>query len=114
MNLSINNISSTQTIIIVEGRLDAETANAFKEKAKEIAASGVKYLTINMNGLTFIDSSGLAALVSALKAIRQNGGMLNLACVGSQAKTALRLTMLDKILTMYETVDDATTKIKVN
>lgn len=108
MNITVETISPTQAVIHVEGRLDAETADAFKFKTKEVAATGVKYLTVDIAELTFIDSSGLSAIVSTLKLLRQNSGSLNLACVGPQANTALRLTMLDKVLTKFETVDEAT------
>ncbi|MEK7439625.1 MAG: STAS domain-containing protein [Chloroflexota bacterium] len=108
MNITINAISPTQAVVQVDGRLDAETADSFKVKAKEVAATGVKYVTVDIGKLTFIDSSGLSAIVSTLKLLRQNSGSLNLACVGPQANTALRLTMLDKVLSKFDTVDEAT------
>jgi anti-sigma B factor antagonist len=108
MNITVDTIAPTQAVIHVEGRLDAETADTFKVKTKEVAGTGVKYLTVDIGKLTFIDSSGLSAIISTLKLLRQSGGSLNLACVGPQANTALRLTMLDKVLTKFDTVDEAT------
>jgi anti-sigma B factor antagonist len=108
MNITVDTIAPTQVVVHVEGRLDAETAEAFKFKTKDIAGGGVKYITVDIEKLTFIDSSGLSAIVSTLKLLRQSGGALNLARVGPQAKTALRLTMLDKVLNRFDTVDEAT------
>jgi anti-sigma B factor antagonist len=91
----------------LEGRFDADTADAFKQAVKDLATRGVQHVTVDMAQVTFLDSSGLSALVAALKVLRQAGGGVNLAAVGPQAKTALRLTLLDKVLPIYETVEEA-------
>jgi exopolysaccharide biosynthesis polyprenyl glycosylphosphotransferase len=48
---------------------------------------------------TFIDSSGLGALISNLKMARQNGSNLVLRCVNSQVMAVFELTSLDQVLT---------------
>ncbi|MBI5713558.1 MAG: anti-sigma factor antagonist [Chloroflexi bacterium] len=56
MNITINAISPTQAVVQVEGRLDAETADSFKVKTKEVAGSGVKYVTVDDKVLTKFDT----------------------------------------------------------
>ena len=99
-------------ILRLEGRFDAETANAFKQAVKDLAAGGVKFVTVDMAGVSFLDSSGLSALVAALKTLRKADGRLNLAAVGPQARTALRLTLLNKVLPTFETVEEAVAHVK--
>jgi anti-sigma B factor antagonist len=94
-------------VIQVEGRLDAETCNMLKQAFQDQVADGVRYVTVEMSQVTFIDSSGLSALISGLKTLRQAGGGLNLAAVGAQARTALRLTLLDTVLPIFDTVEAA-------
>ncbi len=108
MKISFDPVEPGQLVLHVEGRLDAETCNTLKRSFQDHVAAGTKYVTVEMSQVTFIDSSGLSALISGLKALRQAGGGLNLAAVGTQARTALRLTLLDTVLPVFETVSDAT------
>jgi anti-sigma B factor antagonist len=69
-------------------------------------------MTVDLAGVSFLDSSGLSALVSVFKILRQPGGHLNLAAAGPQARTALRLTRLDKVLLHFETAAEAVAHLK--
>jgi anti-anti-sigma factor len=110
MKLSAKTIEPQRIVIHVEGRLDAETCNPLKQAFHDYVANGVRHVTVEMSQVAFIDSSGLSALISGLKTLRQSGGTLNLAAVGAQVRTALRLTLLDTVLPIFETVDEATGK----
>ena len=58
-------------------------------------------LVVDLTAVPFIDSSGLAALVSGLKATRQAGGTLKLAGLNEQARTVFRLTRLERVFELY-------------
>lgn len=111
MKLTQTAVDKRQLVLSVDGRLDAETCNAVKQAFHDFAAGGQKFVTVEMSRVSFIDSSGLSALISGLKTLRQTGGGLNLAAVGAQARTALRLTLLDTVLPIYDTVAEATTAL---
>lgn len=108
MKISVTPLASDQLVLHVEGRLDAETCNTLKRAFQDHVAAGAKYVTVEMSQVAFIDSSGLSALISGLKALRQAGGGLNLATVGAQARTALRLTLLDTVLPIFDGLPEAT------
>jgi anti-sigma B factor antagonist len=55
----------------------------------------------------FIDSAGLAALVSALKLTRRAGGNVLLSGVPPQARTVFSLTMLDQAFTIHPSIEAA-------
>ena len=57
--------------------------------------------------VSFVDSSGLGALISGMKATRIAGGDLRIAQVGDQARLILELTTLDKVMKIYPTVEEA-------
>lgn len=96
-----------QVVVKPQGRVDADTAPEFKEQLKEIAQAGAESVVVDMQAVDFIDSSGLSALVSGLKALRQQGGALNLSQPQPQALTALRLTMLDRVFPIFPSVEEA-------
>lgn len=110
MKLTTTVVEPHRIVVAVEGRLDAETCNQLKQAFHDHVAGGVRHVTVEMSQVAFIDSSGLSALISGLKTLRQSGGTLNLATVGAQVRTALRLTLLDTVLLIFDTVEGATGK----
>ncbi len=94
-------LSEQRAVLALEGRLDALTALELKKEIGEWVDAGHAQLIIDLSRVPFIDSSGLAALVSGLKATRQVGGTLKLAGLNEQASTVLRLTKLDRIFALY-------------
>jgi len=91
----------------VRGRLDAVSAQGVKAQLKELAQAGHVELIVCLREVPFIDSSGLAALVSGLKATRQAGGTLKLANLCDQARTVFRLTMLERVFEIYADAEEA-------
>jgi anti-sigma B factor antagonist len=94
-------LSERRVVLALKGRLDALTALELKEEMAERVDAGQVELVVDLSGVPFIDSSGLAALVSGLKAARQAGGSLKLAGLNEQALTVLRLTRLDRVFALY-------------
>jgi anti-sigma B factor antagonist len=93
--------------VALVGRFDARNAQTVKEALKQLVDGGVTHLVVNLAQVPFIDSAGLAALVSTLKLVRRVGGSVLLAEVQPQARTVFSLTMLDQVLTIHPTVEAA-------
>jgi len=89
------------------GRLNMVAAPAFKSMVEETVAAGQTRIVVDLGQVSFIDSSGLGALIAGLKATRQAGGDLRIADVPEQVLTVLRLTNLDRVLRAHPTVADA-------
>ena len=111
MKITTDPLTADSALLHLEGRFDAETAGSFKQIVRDLAAGGFKYLTVDLSRVPFVDSSGLSALVAAMKML-QPDGRLHLAAVGPQARTALRLTLLDRVLPTFETVAEAVAHLK--
>ena len=101
-------MTETRTAVLQPtGRLNMVAAPALKNLVEETVASGQTRIVVDLGEVTFIDSSGLGALISGLKATRQAGGDLRIADVPEQVMTVLRLTNLDRVLRVHPTVVDA-------
>ena len=66
-----------------------------------------KTVFIDLGEVEFMDSSELSALVSGMKALRKTGVQLILCNANAQIRTAMRLTMLDRVFPISDTVADA-------
>jgi anti-sigma B factor antagonist len=86
-------------------RLDAQAAAAFRSTVCE-RVGGERVVVVSLVHVTFIDSSGLAALISVLKRVAA-GGQLRLAHPNSAVRSLLTLTRLEKVLPSYDTVEQA-------
>lgn len=82
----------------VSGRLDAQSAVAFRAAMHEAAGQRPSVLRLGLSGVTVMDSSALAAIVSALKLMRSQGGSLVLSEPSLVVRELLSLTMLDQII----------------
>lgn len=89
------------------GRLTATGAPMLRNAVNDLVAAGNARVVIDMSELTFVDSSGLGALVGGLKSARTAGGDLRIAAVPDAVRTVLRLTNLDRVLRDYPTPETA-------
>jgi anti-sigma B factor antagonist len=105
-------LAEHRALLYIQGRLDAVTAPALKAHLKRLIQEGYTQLILDFRTVPFIDSSGLAALVSALKLIRESGGALKLACLTRQTRMVFELTLLDRIFEFYDSVDAAIASLK--
>ncbi|MFQ5612464.1 MAG: STAS domain-containing protein [Anaerolineae bacterium] len=94
-------------LVRLEGRLDAAGSPEVRDKLRSLAAQEQPKLIIDLSQVSFIDSSGLGALVSGLKAARQQNGDILLAGAQQQAQTLFKLTMLDQIFKVYDSPEEA-------
>lgn len=89
------------------GRLNMVAAPRLREQLRELVESGSRNLVVDLSTTDFIDSSGLGALISGLKAARQAGGDLRISAPTEQVRRVLTLTKLDTVLTAHETPEAA-------
>jgi anti-sigma B factor antagonist len=93
--------------VALVGRFDARNAQTVKETLRQLIDGGTIHLIVDLAQVPFIDSAGLATLVSTLKLVRRVGGSVLLAGVQPQARTVFSLTMLDQVFTIHPTVEAA-------
>ena len=94
-------------VIRSEGRLNMAAAPQLRAAVSECAAAGQSRIVVDLSAITFMDSSGLGALIGGLKTARQAGGDLRIAAPTEQVATVLGLTNLDRVLRPFATVEDA-------
>lgn len=95
------------TVIAPTGRLDVAGAPMLKDAITELVKSGPSKVVIDMEGVSFVDSTGLGSVIAALKQIRSNQGELRLAAPNQQVRVVLELTTLDRVFPYFATVEEA-------
>ncbi|HKC19304.1 MAG TPA: STAS domain-containing protein [Candidatus Dormibacteraeota bacterium] len=95
------------TVVAPTGRLDVAGAPTLKDAMSELAQNGQPRVVIDMEGVSFVDSTGLGSVIAALKQIRNRQGELRLAAPNQQVRVVLELTTLDKVFPYFPTLEEA-------
>jgi anti-sigma B factor antagonist len=97
------------TVVAPTGRLDVAGAPALKDAISEVVKNGPPRVVLDMEGISFVDSTGLGSVIAALKQIRSSQGDLRLAAPNQQVRVVLELTTLDRVFPYFSTVEEALT-----
>lgn len=95
------------TVMSVFGELDVATSPDLRERLIDLVAEGRTRLVIDLDGVDFLDSTGLGTIVGALKRVRTHGGDLRLVCSQSRIARLFEITGLDKAVPLQSTLDAA-------
>jgi anti-anti-sigma factor len=90
----------------VTGDIDMSTVPGLRKRLFELADSG-QPLIVDLNRITFIDSTGLGVLVAAARRADGHGGSLHAVCSRPQTRKLLWLTGVDRRIPLSATVDGA-------
>lgn len=89
--------------ISIEDRLDAFSSQELRKHFDELFEQGITNYIVDLSATPFMDSAGMAALVSAMKRARQAGGDVVLVWPNSDSvKRILSLTHFDRVFTMID------------
>ena len=94
-------------ILEAAGEIDIYTAPQFKDAINSILETGQKHLVIEMAAVTYMDSSGFGALLSATRRLRPDGGTINLVKCSAAIDRILTITRLDTVFVKHDSIDDA-------
>jgi anti-sigma B factor antagonist len=94
-------------VLSVRGEVDVYTAPRFRERLIELVSEGHHRIVVDLEGVDFLDSTGLGVLVGGLKRLRSNEGELVLVCTKSRILKVFEITGLTKVFAIHDSVDAA-------
>jgi len=83
-----------------EDRINAAGAVHFKDRMRELTQDATSRVLLNLEHVTFVDSSGLGAIVGSLKQLPQNA-TLELAALTPAVDKVFRLTRMDSVFAIH-------------
>lgn len=91
-------------VLTITGDLEMSSVPGFRQAVIEALADGDRHIIVDFGGTDFIDSTGLGALIGALKRVRVLEGSLQIVCPQERLQELFELTDLHKVFTLHETV----------
>lgn len=108
LGLQVDDTRAPFTVLAVKGEVDVYTAPRLRERLVELVSQGKLRIIVDLEGVDFLDSTGLGVLVGGLKRLRSNDGDLGLVCTQSRILKVFEITGLTKVFPIYDSVDAAT------
>lgn len=97
-------------IVSFEGtnRFNALTTESVKSEIKALFNSPNTKLVLNLEGISFIDSSGFGVFLSIMKTANNNYSYFKISNISEEVMELFKLLQLHNVFEIYNTVEDAT------
>jgi anti-sigma B factor antagonist len=112
MELSSRTENSFKIVSVQGSRIDAAVAIEFKDAMRAQSDGGPDTVILDLSEVHFIDSSGLGAIVSAMKHIGPDR-TLALAGLTPTVDKVFRLTRMDSVFSLFATLEGALDELRV-
>lgn len=94
-------MSSTVKIVQPSGILDGISANQLRSEVSDLIGNGADIILIDFQDITFMNSTGLGALVSTLKTVSAAGSQLFICSLNEQVQMIFKLTKMDHVFKTF-------------
>ena len=98
-----------RVVLRLAGEFDVYTAPQLRERVIELVDGGTRHVLADLREVTFLDSTGLGALIGGLKRLRACDGSLTLVTGAERILRIFRVTGLDRVFVVWPSVQEAVT-----
>lgn len=95
------------SVLEVGGEVDMATAPRLREQLIKLVNAERYRIVVDLQGVDFIDSTGLGVLIGALKRVRSHDGDLALVCTEPRIVKVFEITGLNQVFRLMASVDAA-------
>lgn len=94
-------------IVALAGELTLRESPAFHDTLLELCEQTPVHIVVNLQELTFIDSSGVGTLTDIFRRIKKGDGKFALVGMSKMVRSVFEITRLDRFFSIYETEQEA-------
>jgi anti-sigma B factor antagonist len=95
------------TVLRVDGEIDMSNSEDLRRRFVEAMDGGARTVVLDLSGVTFFASSGIAALAHAREYGKQSGDRAVHVVASRSVRRSLEATAMDRILPLHDTLDEA-------
>ncbi len=88
-------------LLIFSGEIDLSQSPAIREAFQNVAAAEPQVVFVDLSGVSYIDSSGLACLIEAMQKLKKHGGKLVLFGLRDTVRSIFEISRLDMVFSIY-------------
>ncbi|MBW3643367.1 MAG: STAS domain-containing protein [Actinobacteria bacterium] len=90
-------VDGARIVMALQGEIDAYTAPRLEEAVAALGDVAGRHLVVDLAGVGFIDSTGLSALVTSLRGVRDAGGVVSLRELSRQLAKLFEITGITRL-----------------
>ncbi|NOZ57296.1 MAG: STAS domain-containing protein [Calditrichaeota bacterium] len=106
INIDVEHRSNV-AVVKVAGEVDLYSSPELRKAILSQAEKRPSRLVVDLSGVQYMDSSGVATLVEGLQKLEQNGGELVLCGLGDMVQEVFKLTRLDSVFQILPSLEEA-------
>lgn len=99
--------SGAQTVVALSGEIDLSNHAALRAGLNDLIVDGAVDLVLDMSAVSFIDSTGLGALIGTRRRVHAFHGSLAIVLTDQMTRRVFEITGLDKVFDLHSTLDTA-------
>lgn len=106
MEMTLNIQGPVCVLHVDADRIDAAIAIQFKDRFRDLTMGQIGTVVLDLSRVTFLDSSGLGAVVAARKLLGQ-GRVLELSGLNPAVEKVMQLTRMNSVFSIHASLDTA-------
>jgi anti-sigma B factor antagonist len=106
MDIDVREVG-TVTVVAPRGDVDMAVADDIRVRLTALVDRGRSRLVLDLGAVMYIDSSGLGALVAAMKHARTAGGDIKVCALETDVRALFEMTRLNKVLAVHANAQEA-------
>ncbi len=100
-------LPSPRNVLPLEGQIDLNVSAKVAESLAQLIKEKPARLVVDLSGVNYIDSSGLAVLINGMRDMEDFGGIFILAGVREEVRPILETARLENFFLIFPSVDEA-------
>jgi anti-sigma B factor antagonist len=96
-----------RNVLPLEGQIDLNVSAKVAESIAELVKEKPARLVVDLSGVSYIDSSGLAVLINGMRDMEDYGGIFMLAGVQDEVRPIIESARLENFFLIFPSVDEA-------
>lgn len=110
INIQVDQTENLATVIL-SGEVDLYSSREARKIILELASRKVPIIIVDLSGVPYMDSSGLASMVEGLQKVESYKGKFILSGLQPMVNKVFELSRLNTVFTIYEDIDTALTEL---
>lgn len=94
-------------LILVGELMGGEGSQVVQDRIYKTIEEEILSVVLDMGGIKWMNSAGLGIIMASITTLRGSGGDLKLANVNERVLRPIEITKLDRVIEMFESVDEA-------
>lgn len=94
--------SGPVSVVVVSGDVDLNSSRSLQTELREVIGAGPRRVVVDLSGVPYMDSSGVATLVEAMQLSRKKGTKLVLCAMSDKVQSIFEIARLDRVFTIVD------------